>query len=212
MRSVRKDGNCFYRAFAFRFCELLLQNRGMQWQKVAIERAKESKALLTTMGYDMGLLEDFWEGFDNALTLHSSPEDEFKSDAESAAALLEMFQTQHLCDTIVCYLRLVTAALLKRDRDLYEAFILDDYPSLDAFISSCVDPMNVESDQIHIVAMANAFGIDIRVANLDTTPSDSINYHDISPMEPMQVDQVPCITLLYRPGHYDILYPKPNST
>jgi Peptidase C65 Otubain len=61
----------------------------------------------------------------------------------------------------------------------------------------------------HIVAMANAFGLEVRVANLDTTTTDKgINYHEISAMEPIAVDNAPQIALLYRPGHYDILYPK----
>lgn len=96
---------------------------------------------MTTMGYDMSLLEDFYEPFIEAVAAENEPE----------SKLLERFQTEHISDTIVCYLRLVTAALLKRDRDLYEAFVLDCYPSLDLFLSSCVEPMGVESDQIHIV-------------------------------------------------------------
>ena len=66
--------------------------------------------------------------------------------------------------------------------------------------------MNVESDQIHIVAMANVFGLTVKVANLDLTPcSDGINFHEISPIF-NQVDGCPTLNILYRPGHYDILY------
>lgn len=61
--------------------------------------------------------------------------------------------------------------------------------------------------------MANVFGLEIKVANLDTTESSTgINYHEISAMEPIQVDNAPTISLLYRPGHYDILYPKPLAS
>jgi ubiquitin thioesterase protein OTUB1 len=68
--------------------------------------------------------------------------------------------------------------------------------------------VGVESDQIHIVAMANVFGVEIKIANLDTTAAETINYHEISAMEPLLMDNVPLVCLLYRPGHYDILYPK----
>ena len=72
--------------------------------------------------------------------------------------------------------------------------------------------MGVESDQIHIVAMANVFGVDIKIANLDLSDDSKvgINFHEIIPMEPILLENTPVITLLYRPGHYDILYPKPN--
>lgn len=65
--------------------------------------------------------------------------------------------------------------------------------------------MNVESDQIHIVAMANALKITVKVANLDSTPTD-MNFHEISPMEIEYTGDAPSVGLLYRPGHYDILY------
>lgn len=204
MRTVRKDGNCFYRAFAFRFCELIRQNYGMPWYDAVISKCAATKDLMLTMGYDMEILADFYEPFEEAVMKCEESE------------LLGRFLTVHTSDTIVCYLRLVTAALLKRDRDIYEAFILDSYPSMDGFISHCVEPsikilklVCVESDQIHIVAMANVFGVDIKVANLDTTSSEGINYHEISAMEPIQIDNSPTISLLYRPGHYDVLYPKP---
>jgi ubiquitin thioesterase protein OTUB1 len=64
--------------------------------------------------------------------------------------------------------------------------------------------VHVESDQIHIVAMANGFVITVRVANLDVSET-RLNFHDISPMD-SALPTIPIVSLLYRPGHYDILY------
>jgi ubiquitin thioesterase protein OTUB1 len=132
MRTVKKDGNCFYRAFAFRFCELLRQNYGLPLYDELLKRARESKLILQAMSYDMSILEDFWEPFEQVLT--NCDEDN----------LLERFCTEHVSDTIVCYLRLVTAALLKRDSEIYEAFVLDSFPSLEMFVSSCVEPSSTD--------------------------------------------------------------------
>jgi ubiquitin thioesterase protein OTUB1 len=67
--------------------------------------------------------------------------------------------------------------------------------------------VNVESDEIHIVTMANAFGVTVKIANLDPAPAPKgINYHEISPMDPLNIANMPIVTLLYRPGHYDVLY------
>ncbi|KAJ1542413.1 hypothetical protein HK405_010000, partial [Cladochytrium tenue] len=76
---------------------------------------------------------------------------------------------------------------------------------------------NVESDQIHIVAMANAFGVPVRVEDLDLSESDEVNHHDITPMEPALADAlgnsvVPSVELLYRPGHYDVKPPNFATT
>ncbi|KAJ1557172.1 OTU domain, ubiquitin aldehyde binding, partial [Nowakowskiella sp. JEL0078] len=124
LRSIRKDGNCFYRAFGFRFAELVHQNP--QWRNAAILRASQTKDLLSETGYDISILEDFWEPFNEAL----KPESIFEIS----------FTTEYLSDTIVCYLRLATAAELKKNRDMYEAFVLDSYSSLESFIGSQVEP------------------------------------------------------------------------
>eukprot|EP00842_Homolaphlyctis_polyrhiza_P006448 jgi/Hompol1/6804/HPOL_002290-RA len=198
IRNVRKDGNCFYRAFGMRLAELMFHGRGQPWHARLLERALATKELMHATGYDMSILEDFYEKFDEVL----------KITGDNDYRVQESFEIDYVSDTVVCYLRLVTAALLKRDKDIYEAFVLDAFPTLESFIAECVEPMNVESDQIHIVAMAHIFGLEIRVANLDTTATDSgINYHNITPFDPILGDNVPTISLLYRPGHYDILYP-----
>lgn len=71
-----------------------------------------------------------------------------------------------------------------------------------------IPKVGIEADQPHIVAIANALGVTIKIANLDPTVTDGVNYHELSPMEPLAVDDSPEVVLLYRPGHYDILYPR----
>ncbi|KAJ3172403.1 OTU domain, ubiquitin aldehyde binding [Irineochytrium annulatum] len=178
MRAIKKDGNCFYRAISYRFCEAVMQAaEGSDWRRVALERVEGTKDALKAAGYDPIITEDFFEPFRDALNLERAHGWEEK--------LLETFRTEN--------------------RDMYEAFILDSYPSLDAFISSQVEPMSIESDQIHIVAIANALSLNINVADLDGSDT-KLNFHEISPMEPLNPHEQPRITLLYRPGHYDIVY------
>jgi ubiquitin thioesterase protein OTUB1 len=100
MRTVKKDGNCFYRAFSFRFCELVREREGTEWHNFIISQCEKSKQILIKMGYDMTILEDFWEPFYEALT-------------NQGTNLLDMFTTEYTSDTIVCFLRILTAAFLK---------------------------------------------------------------------------------------------------
>ncbi|KAI8927046.1 peptidase C65 Otubain-domain-containing protein [Entophlyctis helioformis] len=204
IRNIRKDGNCFYRAFAYRLSELLFSLRDKPWYTALHERASATKELMNTSGYDLTFLEDYYEVFMKAVTIgpETTPE-----------TMMELFRSDYEGEMIVWFLRFITAAHLKQERDMYEAFVLDSYPSLDMFIRECVEPMCVESDQIHIVAMANIFGVQVNVGNLDTAKADQgINYHEISSFNPLQVDNPPVLTLLYRPGHYDILYPASDAT
>lgn len=82
--------------------------------------------------------------------------------------------------------------------------------------------MGEESDHVHIIALSDALGVPIRVMYLDRSSCDSgnlsVNHHDFIPAANSSEDasamastaaaEKPYITLLYRPGHYDILYPK----
>lgn len=89
--------------------------------------------------------------------------------------------------------------------------------SIEEFCNRCVDPMGEESDHIQLVALTNALKVPVRVVYLDnsgmapvpgtpTTGTNSVHadIHDFVP-ESCTADAIQ-IQLLYRPGHYDILY------
>ena len=69
-----------------------------------------------------------------------------------------------------------------------------------------VEPMSRESDNIHIIALSDATGVCIRIEHLDRSGTDAtINHHDFP-----DDGREPMIYLLYKPGHYDILYKHVN--
>ena len=57
-----------------------------------------------------------------------------------------------------------------------------------------------ESDHMHITALTEAVGVPVRVEYMDRGEGGVVNHHDFP--EGSQ----PVIHLLYRPGHYDLLY------
>ncbi|KAI8800096.1 peptidase C65 Otubain-domain-containing protein [Cladochytrium replicatum] len=197
MRKIRKDGNCFYRAFAFRLCEIVAASTSASFQNNVRARVSATSDLLSSQGYDMELLQDFMEPFADALK------------AESVAKVEESLGTEYVSDTIVCFLRLLTAAELKKNREVYEAFN-DGTMTLDQFIGTQVEPMNVEADQLQMVALSNVLGIRIKVANLDAskTSDGTINWHTLDPFmsEVVAGSEAVSVDMLYRPGHYDVVY------
>jgi len=70
------------------------------------------------------------------------------------------------------------------------------------FCNTDVEPMYRESDHIHIIGLTAAAGINVRVVYLDRGSGDEAVHHDFPE------DSQPQIHVLYRPGHYDVLYPK----
>lgn len=89
------------------------------------------------------------------------------------------------------------------------------------FCRRLVDPMDEESDHIQIVALTNALHVPLRVVYLDRSADSGLETaigtnssllthvatHDFLP----EGCGAPTIHLLYRPGHYDILYPKAGT-
>ncbi len=104
----------------------------------------------------------------------------------------------------------------------------DDLLSVEQFCRTSVEPMGEESDHVHIVALADALQVPIRVVYLDRSMGGddgaAPNMHDFAPStqggwgdagkEGEQGEEegggatVPAVHILYRPGHYDILYPR----
>ena len=86
------------------------------------------------------------------------------------------------------------------------------------FCRSSVEPMGEESDHVHIIALSDALGVPIRIVHLDGSIGDGgknveVNFHDFVPayaLDTMSDEEKgkPSVVLLYRPGHYDILYHK----
>lgn len=63
--------------------------------------------------------------------------------------------------------------------------------------------MYKESDHIHIIALSSALNVGVRVRYMDRGDGSEVIAHDFPDG---CADQA--VHLLYRPGHYDIIYPK----
>eukprot|EP00897_Mesotaenium_endlicherianum_P003356 jgi/Mesen1/3048/ME000018S02355 len=134
----------------------------------------------------------------------------------SLDTLLERCRDPNVSNYVVMFFRFVTSSEIQTRADFFEPFIMGT-TELDVvkFCRTLVEPMGEESDHIHITALTDALGVPIRVVYLDrsTSGSDSsdVNNHDFfpeSPSDSLLAPNVPYIHLLYRPGHYDILYKK----
>lgn len=72
----------------------------------------------------------------------------------------------------------------------------NDFPSVQE-----VEPMYRESDHMHAIALGSALRVGIRVVYLDRGEASKT-----PPTHDFPDDCVPSVHLLYRPGHYDVLY------
>lgn len=75
------------------------------------------------------------------------------------------------------------------------------------YVRACVEPSAAEADHVSITALCASLRLRVRVAYLDGAVGEGhgVTFHDFAlPSDNNQGEAV--ITLLYRPGHYDLLY------
>ncbi|XP_074599449.1 ubiquitin thioesterase otubain-like isoform X2 [Brevipalpus obovatus] len=192
MRRTRPDGNCFFRGFTYAYFEYLLRDR------IELERfikvANQSKQDLIDLGFPKFTIEDIQENSMNVLNIIKN------KTIESQDQLLKLLNEPGTSDYLVVFMRLLTSGYLQKNEEFYCSFI-DGETSMKNFCSHEVEPMYKESDHIHIIALTSATGVGVRIHYLDRGQGDEVTVHNF----PDDCD--PKIHLLYRPGHYDILYP-----
>jgi hypothetical protein len=106
----------------------------------------------------------------------------------------------------ITWLRCLTSAQLQRHPELYSPYLVD-HSSIKAFCAAEVDCMNREVDAVQILALTTELGVAVRIEYLDG--SEGSGLHGYVMPEGKQEDGV--VTLLYRPGHYDIIYRREDT-
>jgi len=192
VRRTRPDGNCFFRSWGFRLFEYLLNDeKRLEEFKLTV---KPSKDEMIELGMPAFTVEDFYDNFMDNLDRLSG------DDKMSVKELEDLFNDEGTSNYLVVFLRLLVSKQLQQQSEFYQNFIEDNIPLKD-FCGTEVEPMFKESDHIHIIGLTAATGVGVRVIYLDRG-GEKVQEHDFP--EGMQ----PMLHLIYRPGHYDILYPK----
>ncbi|XP_051122364.1 OVARIAN TUMOR DOMAIN-containing deubiquitinating enzyme 1-like [Andrographis paniculata] len=224
IRRTRGDGNCFFRGFMFAYLEHIMESQDHDEVARITAKIEESRKKLISLGYIDFTFEDY-------LTVTLELLQSVISGNEASISHDELLQKSRdpvISDSVVMFFRFITSGELKTRSDFYEPFVQGlTSTSVQQFCKSSVEPMGEESDHVHITALSDALGIPMRIVYLDRSCDDKgnavVNHHDFTPVvggdesDSTNADSgggatgevvKPFITLLYRPGHYDILYPK----
>ncbi|CEP11139.1 hypothetical protein [Parasitella parasitica] len=194
IRKCRGDGNCFYRALSFAWFESAMKDKSTYDTRLQI--LENTCDLLKRGGFEKLAFEDFYE-----ITL-----EQYKSlDRNDPDMLLVGFQSDEISNSIVMHFRFLASAFLRINAAEYEPFLVDEMVSIDEFCSMHVEAFGRESDHLHIIALCKALEIPIKVVYLDGGEGDDAAVHQFWPSDQDQDERTP-IELIYRPGHYDILY------
>ena len=100
------------------------------------------------------------------------------------------------------YMRFMTAAYLRQNADMFFPF-LEGYMDMPDFCQREVEPMDKESEQMQIMALQQALGVGIHIEEINSSADSNCRVIRI----PDTTEEHPfAVRLLFRPGHYDILY------
>lgn len=99
---------------------------------------------------------------------------------------------------MIVFIRMCIAAYIKQNRFLYENFIEED---IDSFCLREVEAIDHECDHIQINAITSYFNIGVVIENLNQNSVESMSFSN-------NPNDLIFIHMFFRPGHYDILYPK----
>eukprot|EP01017_Pseudomicrothorax_dubius_P012333 TRINITY_DN1500_c0_g1_i2.p1 TRINITY_DN1500_c0_g1~~TRINITY_DN1500_c0_g1_i2.p1 ORF type:complete len:170 (-),score=51.34 TRINITY_DN1500_c0_g1_i2:118-627(-) len=160
------------------------------------KRMKDSKEYLMKVGYEEIVLEDFLESVIEVI-------EKVKKSSITVSELIDLFCDKVRSDSLVMYARFLTGGYLKANAILYETF-LDEGITIEDFCRMEVEPIDRECDQMQITALLNYVEIPVEILYLDSsakaTEASLVRIPESA--DPSKV----FVKLLYRPGHYDILY------
>lgn len=190
VRRVRGDGNCYYRALLYGMCEHLLVRREERERITALIQNSIDQ-LTTKHDYERYTIEAFWEEFVELLQTMTQDTLHAKLNEENSTS-----------DYATWYCRVLTAAHLKADPDRFIHYL--EYPDVVEFCTREVEPMGKECGMVQVLALAEVLQVNVVIEYLDgreLLEGNKLQQHSFGPEESKTK-----VTLLYRPGHYDILY------
>ena len=200
---VRRDGNCFVRGFATGLLLHLRKSSALEQEEI-LATFQEALKFCAAHGYEEFIVEDFHEMW--LEIMHESIR------CESDESVLEIMRDDSKSSYAVMLFRCIIGASMRASSESYLSF-LPDVSDIDSYVKEEIDPMGRESEESSILALSSFAKLTISIQYLDlsippgASASDSVietNAH-IFPLEGQSA--TPAFTLLYRPGHFDLIYP-----
>jgi len=208
IRRTRGDGDCFYRSLGFAYVESLLRSTDREFSVAGSSSLLSSiNETLHSAGIEKLVYEDFYEEFSFLIENIIKPNSQGMT--LTVDRLLDAFQNPEVSNSAVIYLRFLTSAQIRLNRESYEGFLVHpdtrDIMDVDSYCANVVQAMGKEADNVEIEALSRALQLNIDVAYVNGVREDGMT--DFIKFR-YGSSEAPPLTLLYRPGHYDILVQK----
>jgi ubiquitin thioesterase protein OTUB1 len=183
--------------------ETLLELHDEKLLQDEITRMRNLTNYVVESGYELWIFEDMRDECLETLQACTTLLDLPASQAE--AELLRMFNKQDTSDAIVYWLRLLTCAHFREHAARFEPYV-PELAGVDAYCKENLEPPYTEIEHLGLTALMEVLldpiGVGVQINYLDRTPGPEMNHYNLAPKSTARST----IQLLYRPGHYDLLY------
>ncbi|KAF2643314.1 cysteine proteinase [Massarina eburnea CBS 473.64] len=208
-RTCRGDGHCGWRAIAFTYLEALVREANVGKFEEEEARLMSINNLFNNVGINYELIIDFAEEmFD---LLHKLAHSVSSNDGNADAILLQAFNDMGTSLSIITYIKFLASAWVQAHPADFEAFITTG--DVKTYCSLSIEPSQCELDYVAVGALSAALikpaGFAFEIMYLDRSAGEEVNatvFSQPTDQNGMLLPNPPTIRLLYRPGHYDILY------
>ena len=171
IRKVRRDGNCFYRAFIYRLFEYICMKNDNTLFNDILKKIEGIKDLTAKNGYDWMIVEDFYTVFYGEFC---SCFNSVNNNGVSVRDYMDnLFKDKEKGNYLIYFMRFCVAAYLKDNRQLYEMYIEGDF---DTWIRKEVEAIDNEADQIQIMACVNYFEIGVKIEYLNKYKNEVVKF------------------------------------
>eukprot|EP01059_Diplonema_ambulator_P002608 TRINITY_DN12228_c1_g1_i1.p1 TRINITY_DN12228_c1_g1~~TRINITY_DN12228_c1_g1_i1.p1 ORF type:complete len:251 (+),score=86.37 TRINITY_DN12228_c1_g1_i1:99-851(+) len=186
MRRIRRDGSCFLRALLFGAAE---------W--AAREEAVCEGIVKKLEGMKKPLMERYGEHFEDFHDVIYELFVDIKNGKLTPASLYTRFQDS-TSDYVAYYGRFAASHYIQTHPDDFQPFLDLD---ITTYCQTQIETVGTEFEHPSIIALTTALAVPVKIEYLDLSPGTACNSHTIPD------DATPQVHLLYRPGHYDLIYP-----
>ncbi|KAI1068080.1 hypothetical protein LB507_004313 [Fusarium sp. FIESC RH6] len=199
-RPIQGDGNCGWRAIGFSYFEKLIESGDQAKIEGEVARLMSVNPLLSTVGN-----YPYWEDMADEVLDHLREVAQNIGSPQYAHQLNQnKWNEPGSADSMIYYLRLLAATYLKTNPTRFADFVPDG-SGVAAYCANQIDIPNRDIEELGLIALAEILlqpaNFVLEVVMLDRSPGAQANTYRWP-----QEDIGPMINLLYRPGHYDILY------
>eukprot|EP01065_Artemidia_motanka_P042278 TRINITY_DN5639_c0_g2_i1.p1 TRINITY_DN5639_c0_g2~~TRINITY_DN5639_c0_g2_i1.p1 ORF type:complete len:491 (+),score=161.36 TRINITY_DN5639_c0_g2_i1:174-1475(+) len=192
MRRTRKDGNCFVRAFIFGFLEHCSVSG-----HAGREEARKVLAVLEELAAPLREFREVSEEFLRVLMTQVRD----ASNGELDVQVLVLWARGQMCEYAIQALRWIASHHVQKNAAFFEPFVGDCYD----YCTRQIEVVGTEFEQPSIIALTSALGVGVRIEYIDNSAGDCCNQLTFPE------EQRPSVHLVYKPGHYDLIYPSSSA-